>query len=249
MNESARQTRGLFITGTDTGVGKTYLTALIARESTDSGVDVGVHKPVCSGMETGPDGERFWPDIAILSEAIGERCSAEQICPQRFEAPLAPPIAARLEGTTVDSGRLRSAARWWRGRVDLLLIEGVGGLLCPLTETETVADLAGDLGYPLLIVGRLGLGTINQTLLTVEAARSRGLAVAGIILNDLDGQTDDISRETNPSELAARCNVPILAVVTHHQQSPIERWSGTGLLPSQRPIRMNWRELAGTPGD
>jgi len=208
-----------------------------------------VHKPVCSGMETGPDGEKFWPDIAILSEATGGRYSAERICPQRFEAPLAPPVAARLEGTTIDGGQLRSAARWWQGRVDLLLIEGVGGLLCPLTETETVADLAGDLGYPLLIVARLGLGTINHTLMTVQTARSRGLAVAGIILNDLDGRTDDISRESNPTELAARCNIPILAVVTHQQPSPIQRWNGTGLLQSRQPIRIDWRELAETQGD
>lgn len=249
MNEPARQTRGLFVIGTDTNVGKTWVTALIARELADDGVEVGVHKPVCSGVETGPDGERFWPDVAILSEAIGGRYPAERICPQRFEAPLAPPVAAQLEGTAVDGDRLRSAARWWQGRVDLLLIEGVGGLLCPLTETDTVSDLADDFGYPLLIVARLGLGTINHTLLTVETARSRGLAVAGIILNDLDGRTDDISRETNPTELAARCNIPILAVVTHRQRSPIERWKGTGLLQSRRPIRIDWLELAGTPGD
>lgn len=249
MNKPGRQTRGLFITGTDTGVGKTWMTAMIARELMGDGTEVGVYKPVCSGMEIGPDGEKFWPDIAILSEAIGRRYPAERICPQRFEAPLAPPVAARLEGMTVDSSRLRSAARWWRGRVDLLLIEGVGGLLCPLTETETVADLAGDLGYPLLIVGRLGLGTINHTLLTVETARSRGLPVAGIILNDLDGQSADIRRDTNPAELAARCNPPVLAVVSHQQQAPMERWKVTGLPQLRQPIRIDWRALAGTQGD
>lgn len=249
MGTPDRQTRGLFITGTDTGVGKTWVTAMIARELMDDDIEVGVHKPVCSGMETGPDGEKFWPDVAILSEAIGGRYPAGRICPQRFEAPLAPPVAARLEGTAVDSDQLRSAARWWCGRVDLLLIEGVGGLLCPLTETETVADLAGDLGYPLLIVGRLGLGAINHTLLTVETARSRGLPVAGIILNDLDGRTADISRDTNPAELAARCNPAVLAVVSHQQQALMERWRATGLPQLQRPIRIDWQKLARTQGD
>lgn len=249
MNEAASQTRGLFVTGTDTGVGKTYLTALIAREASDEDIEVGVYKPVCSGIEVGPDGRTFWPDVARLSEAVGGRYPLERICPQRFSAALAPPVAARLEGATVDGAQLRTAARWWRGRVDLLLIEGVGGLLCPLTETTTVADLALDLGYPLLIVARLGLGTINHTLLTAEIARARGLAVAGVVLNDVEGRSDDVSRDTNPVELTARCPFPILAVAAHRQQSPIERWSESGLSRGREPIRINWLELAGTTSD
>lgn len=143
---------------------------------------VGVYKPACSGSDEGNDGP-FWADIRDLSDATENRFPAERICPQRFEAPLAPPVAAGLENRKVDSKLLRDGAGWWMGRTECLLIEGIGGLLCPVTQTETIADLAGDLTFPLLLVGRSGLGTINHTLLTLEVAKQRGLSVAGVVLN------------------------------------------------------------------
>ena len=229
-------THGLFITGTDTGVGKTYVTALIAREAKARGVRVGIYKPVCSGGVCGADGAVVWPDLTALSAALDHRCELDRISPQRFAAPLAPPVAARREGKSVDPDLLRSGARWWQGRVDLLLIEGAGGLLCPLTERETVADLAADLGCPLLIVARLALGTINHTLLTVEAARHRGLPIAGVLLNDSDPGRTGPEAESNPRELAARCPVPVLGVLPH---------GSTGeLLRDGRTIRMDWFALA-----
>lgn len=231
-------TAGLFVTGTDTEVGKTYVTCLIAREAASAGVRVGVYKPVCSGRV--PGAER-WQDVETLWESLGGRYEKDRICPQRFSAPLAPPVAARREGRTVDGELLRSGAAWWEGRVELLLVEGVGGLLCPLTETENVADLAGDLGYPLIVVARRGLGTINHTLLTVEAARRRGLAVAGILFNEVDPPRGSPAEETNPAEVAARCEVPVLGVVPH---------GGTaGLLQDGRPIRMDWTSLGGRRPD
>jgi dethiobiotin synthetase len=123
------KTRGLFITGTDTGVGKTYVTALAAREALRQGLSVGAYKPACSGATREPGGSLVWNDLRVLEEAIQFRQAAERICPQRFAAPLAPPVAARTEGRTVHAKLLRDAAYWWEGRVELLLIEGVGGLL------------------------------------------------------------------------------------------------------------------------
>ena len=229
----------LLVTGTDTGVGKTWVTALIVRQLLAEGHRTGVYKPACSGAETRPDGTSFWPDLEVLREATGGQWSLDEICPQRFQQPLAPPVAARLEGRTVDSQLLRSAARRWDGLVDLLVIEGVGGLLCPLTEEETVADLAASLEAPLLIVARAGLGTINHTLLTVEMAASRGLKVAGVLLNEEVPAEDPEAGESNLREIAARCTVPMLGVLPYG--------SSSGLLHRGQMDRINWSALiAGT---
>lgn len=204
---------GLFITGTDTGVGKTYVAAAIVRLLKRQGVRVGAYKPAVSGNEEDAQGP-VWRDVELLSSALDGVFPREAICPQRFRAPLAPPVAARCEGRQVDGALLRSGADWWRERVDLLVVEGAGGLLSPLTDTESVADVAGDLGFPLVVVARLGLGTINHTLLTLEAACYRGLPVAGIILNQAtEPDPSDESTTTNRDELARRTDVPILAVL------------------------------------
>jgi dethiobiotin synthetase len=220
-------TKGLFITATDTGVGKTYLTALIARSLREAGARVGAYKPVCSGAEVAADGGLSWGDVRILTEAIGGDFDPLRACPTRLKAPLAPPVAARLEDVPLDFEAMCSGTQWWQGRVDLLLVEGVGGLLCPLTEERTIADLAVALGFPLLVVARAGLGTINHTLLTVEAARSRGLRVAGVVLNEADRpgvatewQAGSLPYdvEQNVAEIARRANVPVLGVVRHGSQ-------------------------------
>jgi dethiobiotin synthetase len=208
-------TQGLFITATDTGVGKTYLTAMIARTLRQSGVRVGAYKPVCSGAETAPDAQVSWGDVRVLTEAIGGEFESERVCPLRLRAPLAPPVAAKREGVSLDFNAMKNGAAWWQGRVEILLIEGVGGLLCPLTEDKTIADLAVAIGYPLLIVARTGLGTINHTLLTVEAARNRGLKVAGVILNEAEPLAEGPGTEENPLEIARRANVRVLGSVKH----------------------------------
>ncbi len=208
-------TRGLFITGTDTGVGKTFVTCLIARDLQQRGYQVGVYKPACSGATRNSSGELSWDDVLALEQSVKFRFPSDRICPQRFEAPLAPPMAAKLEGRRVDSEQLRAGAGWWKGRVDVLLIEGAGGLLCPLTETESVADLAVQLGYPLLIVARRGLGTINHTLLTVEAAQRRGLTIAGILLNEAEPITNDPAVESNEREITVRCQIPVIGALRH----------------------------------
>ncbi|NOX55106.1 MAG: dethiobiotin synthase [Planctomycetes bacterium] len=209
MSESGRLP-GLFVTGTDTGVGKTYVTAMIAVALSNRGVRAGAYKPVCTGATPKKAGGVQWEDVERLCAATGGQFDRRRICPQCFEAALAPPVAAEREKQSVDGQLLRDGAFWWTGRVDVLLVEGVGGLLCPLTATETVADLAKDLQLPLLIVARNGLGTINHTLLTIEVARHRGLAVAAVILNDGPQRTGDESTETNAREISARIDVPLM---------------------------------------
>lgn len=226
---------GLLITGTDTDVGKTWVTALIARQLMADGVNVGAYKPVCSGAVTGADGRMRWSDVETLAAAVGGRFPRERICPQCFVAPAAPPVAAREEGLTVDSEELRRGAEWWSRQVEFLLIEGVGGLLCPVTETDVVADLAAEWMFPLIIVSHLGLGTINHTLLTVEVALSRGLRVAGVILNECRPVGSGIAARTNAEEIAKRCPVPVLGTVEYNRR--------IGLLRVEGPITMNWRLL------
>jgi dethiobiotin synthetase len=206
---------GLFITGTDTGVGKTYVAALIARTLAAAGHRVGVYKPAASGCRR-RDGQLLSDDALALWNAAGQPGELERVCPQCFEAPLAPHLAARREGKRLDPALLRSGIEYWRARAEIIVVEGAGGLMSPLGETEYVGDLADQLGFPLLIVARNTLGTINATLQTLIAATTfgQGLLVAGIVLNHAaPPAADDISLASNGPELAARCVPPLLAEV------------------------------------
>jgi dethiobiotin synthetase len=227
--------RGLFITGTDTGVGKTAVTSAVVRLLGAGECSVGAYKPAASGSEPGPQGQ-VWGDVEALFAALGGKFPRERICPQTFAAPLAPPVAAEVEGRHVDATLLRTGAEWWRDQVEMLLVEGAGGLLSPLSDTDSVADVAADLGFPVLIVARLGLGTINHTLLTIEAARARRLRVAGVVLSEAVplAETDE-SWKTNPRELQRRCDVPVLAVVRHVP--------GGDLLDVEELKRIRWSSL------
>lgn len=203
---------GLFITGTDTNVGKTYVTALIARQLVAAGKRVGVYKPAASGCAGDETDDPF-----VLWDAAGRPATIAAVCPQRFAAPLAPHLAARAEGKEVDVALLRTGIDFWRSCSDIILVEGIGGLMSPVSDDEYVADLAHDFGFPLIVIASNTLGVINQTLQTlITAATFRdGLTVAGIVLNDRQTLADlnDVSTQSNAAELAARCVPPILATV------------------------------------
>ncbi len=183
--------QGLLITGTDTGVGKTYLTARIARNLASMGVRVGVYKPACSGGQTTANDRIAWEDLEQLADALDGRFPVERICPYRLRAPLAPPVAALEEGLSLSLPNMLAGIEWWRDQVDVLLVEGVGGWLCPLTASHTVRDFAHELQFPVLVVARQQLGTINHTLLTVESIRQAGLTVMGVVLNQTSPHVDD----------------------------------------------------------
>jgi dethiobiotin synthetase len=207
---------GLFITGTGTGVGKTYVAALIARQLREAGKQVGVYKPVASGCEM-RDGRLISPDAVALWTAAEQPATLEVVCPQMFAAPLAPHLAARAEGRRVDAALLRSGLEYWRERCDVVLVEGAGGLMSPISDEDYNADLAEEFGIPILVVAANELGTINatlQTLITASTYRD-GLEVAGIVLNSPRQLVDDPSVESNADELARRCVPPLLAVVEH----------------------------------
>lgn len=209
-------TRGLFITGTGTGVGKTYVAALVAQALCAVGKRVGVYKPVASGCRL-EDGRLVSPDAIALWEAAGRPGELEHVCPQAFAAPLAPHLAARMEGRAVDPRLLRAGFDYWNEHCDIVLVEGVGGLLSPVSDNDYNADLAAEFGYPLLVVSANVLGTINATLQTLTAARTfrTGLPMAGVVLNWPESRSNDPSTESNRDELVQRCDAPVLAEVRY----------------------------------
>jgi dethiobiotin synthetase len=168
--------RGVFVTGTDTEVGKSVVAAALCAALAAGGERVAAFKPVVTGLDDEP-GE-FGRDHELLAAAANAGQSPEDVAPYRFGAPVSPHLAAELAGVTIEPAELVAAAR----AHDLVVCEGVGGLLVPITPGYLVRDLAVDLHLPLVIAARPGLGTINHTLLTVEAARGGGLAVAGVVM-------------------------------------------------------------------
>lgn len=211
--------RGLFITGVDTHVGKTYVGALIARALAARGRRVGVYKPAASGCRASAEG-LVADDAVALWRAAGSPGELERVCPQFFAAPLAPPLAARSEGRRLDPVLLRTGLRYWLARSEVVVVEGAGGLLSPLGEEESAADLAHDFGFPLVVVAANRLGAINQSLQTVfTAAHYRGgLPLAGIVLNRIDPNEDE-SVATNREELTRRSPVPVLAEAAYRAES------------------------------
>ena len=211
-------TRGLFVVGTDTGVGKTFVAARIVAALAREGLRVGVYKPAASGCRR--IGRALVSDDAVaLWRAAGEPGELKAVCPQRFTAPLAPHLAAREERKQIDARLLRRGLDYWRKRSDIVIVEGAGGLMSPIGEQDYVADLAEEFGYPLVVVAPNRIGTINSTLLTLIAAAARPtpLPIAGIVLNDvLPPHAGDPAIHSNRMELETRCVPPVLAQLGHH---------------------------------
>lgn len=205
--------KGLFFTGTDTGVGKTLIAASVARLFRQDARRFGVCKPVATGAERTANG---WlaDDTRLLIEAAQSPDIPEEVTRWAFPEPVAPPVAAGFMGIELTLDELGRSVRRQAEKHGTVVVEGVGGLLCPLTEKETVSDLVKNLDIPLVIVTRLALGTLNHTLLTLEVATRRGLRIAGIVMN-ATAPPGGLAEETNLSELARRTSVPILAVVPY----------------------------------
>jgi dethiobiotin synthetase len=181
--------RGVFVTGTGTEVGKTVVAAVIARTLVASGARVGVFKPAVSGLEG--EGE---PDHSLLRRASGSTQSDDEIAPYRYGPPVSPHLGAELAGERIDPEGLVAAARRAGEGAEMLVCEGVGGLLVPLTLGYLVRDLARELGMPVVVAASPGLGTINHTLLTVEAARAVGLEVALVVLTPWPDDPSSVER-------------------------------------------------------
>lgn len=222
----------LLVTGTDTDVGKTWVSCALLRNLKKAGVRVGAYKPVCSGATVDAEGNCSWNDVEMLAEASGWPNNKQAICPQTFQAAVAPNIAAKMEGKAVDDKQLLQGTHAWQGLADFLLVEGAGGLLCPLSDSTTVAELAVKLDSPIVIVAANKLGMINHTLLTVEVARQRGLQIAAIIVNDTDKSAADESRRTNHLQLQHW--LPGLPILTcRHSATSIDDNSGKAIAATE----------------
>jgi dethiobiotin synthetase len=199
--------RGWFVTGTDTGVGKTLVVCALLRALRARGIDAGAMKPIETGV--GPGGPA---DAIALRIAAGERDPLADVCPQPFALAAAPAAAARAEGRTVDLAAIDAAYARLRARRDFLVVEGAGGLLVPIDAKLTMADLAQRMGLPLLVVARAALGTINHTRLTLAAARARGLTLAGVVIS-YSGGVLSAADEANLAELRGELGAALIGEI------------------------------------
>ena len=184
MRRGAAAPRGVFVTGTDTGVGKTVVACALIRGLRARGIEVGALKPVETGVGSeGPADAR-----ALLAACGSPDLSLDDVCPQRFALAAAPTVAARAEGRRVELDAMEAAFGRVMARHDCIIVEGAGGLLAPAAEDLSMAELALRLALPLLLVARARLGTLNHTRLTLEAARARGLPVLGLVVCHADGE-------------------------------------------------------------
>lgn len=204
--------RGLFITGTDTGVGKTAVAGALAAALRRRGLDVGVAKPVATGGVR-RSGRLVSTDAQFLRAVAGVEDAVDEICPLVFEMPASPEVAARSEGRTIAPEVLRSAIASLARRHDYLLVEGIGGWRVPIAQGFTVRELAVELRLPVLVVARAGLGTINHTTLTVEAVQAARLVVAGVVLVECAGDGEDPTSGTNAREIEKLTGVEVLGMV------------------------------------
>lgn len=209
--------QGLFITGTDTGVGKTYVACGIAKELRGRDIDAGVMKPVETGCRS-RKGVLVPRDALALARAAAVKDPLALVNPYRFRNPLAPAVAASLEGGAVRVERIRKAFDELQRKHEYLLVEGAGGILVPLTRDQSFLDLARALDLPVLVVARPGLGTINHTLLTIEALRTRGITIAGVVINHALAGRAGLSEKTNPDVIRYRSGLPILGNVRHRER-------------------------------
>jgi dethiobiotin synthetase len=219
--------RGVFVTGTDTGVGKTVVAAAVCAAARAGGSSVAAWKPVVTGTEeAGP------ADHELLAAASGGRPA--DVTPLTFRPAVSPHLAAELSGKAIEPQVLLASAQTAAGRAELLVVEGVGGLLVPLTLGYSVRDLARELGLPLVVAAQPGLGTINHTLLTLEAARAVGLRVAGVVLTPWPDAPSSLERSNRKSierlggvEVSTLASLPRIApesLAAAGADLPLEHW-------------------------
>ncbi|HGJ64452.1 TPA: dethiobiotin synthase [bacterium] len=212
--------KGFFVTGTDTGVGKTIISASLICFLNNLGYRTGAMKPIESGCKiqrfTGlkttstdiliPNDGMFLKKIANMQEPI------DLITPIRFREPLAPFTASKIEGKSINIGKIKDAFSRLSKKYELLIVEGIGGLLVPIKKNYYVLDLAKDIGLPLIVVARPSLGTLNHTMLTVNYAIKEGLRVAGIIMNYNKPPENTIAEKTNSDILKKISPIPIIGI-------------------------------------
>lgn len=224
----------IFVTGTDTGVGKTMVTAALAHHFTARGLKVGVMKPIETGVEdTAEPGE----DAALLCWSAGSTDDRDAVSPYRYQKPLAPCQAASAAGEQIDAGRIFEAFNRLVVGKDLVLVEGAGGLMVPITGGYLMADLARDLNLPVMVVSHPRLGTLNHTILTTFAATAMELQVCGFLVNRMPDMPGEAEEEA-PHLLASLASADLLGVLpevsgTDHEKV-VKLSAAIGALPAYR---------------
>lgn len=206
--------KGIFITGTDTGVGKTFVAAGLIEVIRGKGINVCPMKPVETGCKI-KKGSLVPADAVKLLKASRMEISLDAVNPYRFRQPLAPAVAAEHEGVVIKRSKLISACNRLLKSYDFIVIEGAGGIMTPVYKEYLCLDLIKDLALPLVIVSKPWLGTINHTLLTIEAARSRGINLHGVIINHASVAGKDLSEKSNPEIIESIGKVPVLGIIPY----------------------------------
>lgn len=226
MSSSALQPEigpGLFVTGTGTEVGKTVVAAVLARAATSRGLRVAVFKPAVSGLDDSREAKEL-PDHELLRMAARSEQPDDEIAPYRYGPPVSPHLGAELAGEALDPARLRAAAEAAAAEADYLVCEGVGGFLVPLTLGYLVRDFARDLGLPVVIAAQPGLGTINHTLMTLEAVRGAGLEPEAVVLTPWPDDPGPVERSNR--ETIERLGDVRVQVLPRIDRSKPESWPG-----------------------
>jgi dethiobiotin synthetase len=207
--------KGVFITGTDTGVGKTVVACTLARLLHDRGINVGVMKPVTSGCDE-KKGQPASEDAELLAWSAGIPKVDHDMAPYLLRLPIAPCEAANREGKRIEFQQIASSLSRLSARHDFMIVEGAGGLMVPLAEGLLVADLIRFISLPVLVVARPGLGTINHTLLTCFSARNLGITVFGLVINNYP-EKPDVADESAPRLISSFAGAPLLGVFPHQE--------------------------------
>jgi len=218
----------VFVTGTDTEVGKTVVAAGLAMAFSRRGIDVGVMKPAVTGCRT-RKGKRISEDVDYLVRASDSKDDPELVCPCMLRDPLAPETAARREGVRIDIRKIFRAFKRLREKHEALVVEGAGGLFVPIKRKYFMIDMIAALGSPIVLVARPGLGTINHTLLSCEAARARDIGIAGVVINDYP-RKPSLAERTNPEAIRRYAGAPLLGVLPRISGVSVEGGKAEGLL-------------------
>jgi len=235
--------RGVFITGTDTGVGKTAVAGALARVLASFGHAVGVFKPIATGCQLRREG-LVSQDAEFLAHCSGTSSPLADIAPVRYAQPLTPAVAAEMARRPVDWDHLRQSYEWVTKAHDFTVVEGIGGVLAPLARGVLVADLMVALALPVVVAAPSRLGAISQALLSLEACRSRGLEVLGVVINGYRADGGEPAEETNPRVIAAYGRTRVLAIIPYDGGTCVEN----GLLGAEVLAAMrltNWAEVLG----
>jgi dethiobiotin synthetase len=230
--------KGVFITGTDTEVGKTVIAGGAATLLRSRGLRVGVFKPIATGCRKDIRLGLVSQDAEFLAACAEATYGLPMICPCCYGTPAAPVVAARHEHRPIDFDAISRSYRYIVENSDFVIVEGIGGLLVPITEKYSVADLAKEFALPVVIVGRSGLGTINHTLLTLEAARARDLSVGGVVLNGYSADGATLAEETAARVIAKAGGVAVPLVVPNDKHLDVSCGRvGPGILGALKEAR------------